>query len=59
MQIERAVAAKQPLPVRVTTRPDQGTISLSAADKQGNLAALTLTHGGSFCAAGYSSGPGT
>jgi gamma-glutamyltranspeptidase/glutathione hydrolase len=47
-EIERAVAAKQPLPVRTTTRPDQGTISLSAADKQGNLVAVTLTHGGAF-----------
>jgi gamma-glutamyltranspeptidase / glutathione hydrolase len=47
-QIEKAVAAKQPLPVRVTSRPDQGTINLSAADKLGNLVALTLTHGGSF-----------
>ena len=47
-EIERAVAAKQPLPVRTTTRPDQGTISLSACDRQGNLVAVTLTHGGSF-----------
>jgi gamma-glutamyltranspeptidase / glutathione hydrolase len=47
-KIESIVAARQPLPVRVTTRPDQGTIHLSAADKSGNLAALTLTHGGSF-----------
>jgi gamma-glutamyltranspeptidase/glutathione hydrolase len=47
-QIEKAVASRQPLAVRVTTRPDQGTISLSAADKHGNLVALTLTHGGSF-----------
>jgi gamma-glutamyltranspeptidase/glutathione hydrolase len=47
-KIETAVAARQPLPVRVTTRPDQGTIHLSVADENGNLAALTLTHGGSF-----------
>jgi gamma-glutamyltranspeptidase / glutathione hydrolase len=47
-QIEKAVAAKQPLPVRVTSRPDQGTISLSVIDRQGDLAALTLTHGGAF-----------
>ena len=47
-QIEKAVAAKQPLPVRVTSRPDQGTINLSVADRQGNLVAVTLTHGGSF-----------
>src|SRR5262245_61876208 len=47
-KIEKAVAAKQPLPVRVTSRPDQGTINLSVVDKDGNLAALTLTHGDSF-----------
>lgn len=47
-KIEKAVAEKQPLPVRVTSRPDQGTIHLSAADARGNLAALTLTHGGAF-----------
>jgi gamma-glutamyltranspeptidase / glutathione hydrolase len=48
VKIEKAVAAMQLLPVRVTSRPDQGTINLSAADARGNLAALTLTHGGSF-----------
>jgi gamma-glutamyltranspeptidase/glutathione hydrolase len=47
-QIEQAVADNKPLPVRVSTRPDQGTINLAAADARGNLAALTLTHGGSF-----------
>src|SRR4029079_15058951 len=47
-QIEQAVATNTPLPVRVTSRPDQGTINLSAVDKDGNLAALTLTHGGGF-----------
>jgi gamma-glutamyltranspeptidase/glutathione hydrolase len=47
-KIEKAVAAKQPLPVRVSSRPDNGTISLSAVDKKGNMAALTLTHGDSF-----------
>jgi gamma-glutamyltranspeptidase/glutathione hydrolase len=47
-QIEKAVADNKPLPVRVSTRPDQGTINLAAADARGNLAALTLTHGGSF-----------
>jgi len=47
-KIEKAVAAKQPLPVRTTSRPDQGTINLSAADRSGNLVAVTLTHGGSF-----------
>jgi gamma-glutamyltranspeptidase/glutathione hydrolase len=47
-EIERAVAARRPLPVRTTTRPDQGTIHLSVADRHGNLVALTLTHGGAY-----------
>ena len=47
-RIAKAVAARQPLPVRTTSQPDQGTIHLSAADREGNLAAVTLTHGGSF-----------
>ena len=46
-QIAKAVAKQQPLPVRTTSRPDQGTIHLSAADREGNLVAVTLTHGGS------------
>jgi gamma-glutamyltranspeptidase/glutathione hydrolase len=47
-EIQKAVAEKRPLPVRTTSRPDQGTISLSAADALGNLVNVTLTHGGSF-----------
>jgi gamma-glutamyltranspeptidase/glutathione hydrolase len=47
-QIAKAVAEKKPLPVRASTRPDLGTINLSVADRQGNLVAVTLTHGNSF-----------
>lgn len=47
-QIAQAVARRQPLPVRVTSRPEIGTIHLSAVDREGNFAALTLTHGGAF-----------
>jgi gamma-glutamyltranspeptidase/glutathione hydrolase len=47
-KIAKAVSTKVPLPVRTTSRPDQGTISLSAVDRAGNLVAVTLTHGGSF-----------
>jgi gamma-glutamyltranspeptidase/glutathione hydrolase len=47
-KIQKAVTAKQPLPVRVMSRPDNGTINLSAVDKSGSMAALTLTHGDSF-----------
>ncbi len=46
--IEKAIATKKPLTVRMQSQLDQGTINLSAVDKAGNLAALTLTHGGSF-----------
>lgn len=47
-KIAQAVASRQPLPVRTTSRPDQGTINLSVADRAGNLVAVTLTHGGAF-----------
>lgn len=47
-KIAEAVRRRQPLPVRATSRPEHGTIHLSAVDREGNLAALTLTHGGSF-----------
>jgi gamma-glutamyltranspeptidase/glutathione hydrolase len=47
-EIEKAVAAKRPLPVRAPAHRDEGTISLSAADQHGNLVALTLTHGAGF-----------
>jgi gamma-glutamyltranspeptidase/glutathione hydrolase len=46
--IAQAVARRQPLPVRATSRPEVGTIHLSAVDREGNFAALTLTHGGAF-----------
>jgi gamma-glutamyltranspeptidase/glutathione hydrolase len=46
--IAQAVARRQPLPVRTTSRPEIGTIHLSAVDRDGNFAALTLTHGGAF-----------
>jgi gamma-glutamyltranspeptidase/glutathione hydrolase len=46
--IEKAVATKTPLTVRSQSQLDKGTINLSAVDKAGNMAALTLTHGGSF-----------
>jgi gamma-glutamyltranspeptidase/glutathione hydrolase len=46
--IEKAVATKTPLTVRMQSQLDKGTINLSAVDKAGNMATLTLTHGGSF-----------
>jgi gamma-glutamyltranspeptidase/glutathione hydrolase len=40
-----AVKAGQPIPQKITSRDQTGTIHLSASDRHGNLAALTLTHG--------------
>ena len=45
---EEAAKQGKPLPAQTDGRPADGTIHLSAADAQGNLAALTLTHGGAF-----------
>lgn len=47
-QITAAIKAGKPLAHAVTPRPQNGTISLSAADKLGNFVALTLTHGEGF-----------
>jgi gamma-glutamyltranspeptidase/glutathione hydrolase len=47
-KIEDAVKAGKLLSHAVTPRDHRGTIHLSAADGQGNFAALTLTHGNSF-----------
>jgi gamma-glutamyltranspeptidase/glutathione hydrolase len=47
-QIMAAVKAEKILIHDITPKPQGGTISLSAADAQGNFAALTLTHGESF-----------
>ena len=47
-QITAAIKAGKPLAHAVTPRPQNGTISLSAADQLGNFVALTLTHGEAF-----------
>ena len=47
-QILAAVQGGKILTHDITPKPQGGTISLSAADAQGNFAALTLTHGESF-----------
>jgi gamma-glutamyltranspeptidase / glutathione hydrolase len=47
-QVAKSVADGKPLPARSDGRSAGGTIHLSAADSKGNLAALTLTHGGGF-----------
>ncbi len=47
-RIARAVAAKRALELPERKASGGGTIHLSAADRQGNMVALTLTHGESF-----------
>jgi gamma-glutamyltranspeptidase/glutathione hydrolase len=46
--VQAAIDAGRPLQLVISEREQGGTIHLSAADKHGNFAALTLTHGGSF-----------
>jgi gamma-glutamyltranspeptidase/glutathione hydrolase len=47
-KVDDFVKSGRPLAHAVTPRDHTGTIHLSAADRQGNFAALTLTHGNSF-----------
>ncbi|HXG10132.1 MAG TPA: gamma-glutamyltransferase [Gemmataceae bacterium] len=47
-RVEAALRDGKPVPTETDGRKADGTIHLSAADAQGNLVALTLTHGGSF-----------
>lgn len=47
-KVRHAVQAGKVLAHAATSRDHTGTINLSVADKAGNLAAITLTHGNSF-----------
>jgi gamma-glutamyltranspeptidase/glutathione hydrolase len=47
-RVETAVKEKKPVPVTADARPQGGTIHLSAADGDGMMVALTLTHGNAF-----------
>lgn len=47
-QIRSATREKRPLSVQTESRAHMGTVHLSSVDRQGNMAALTLTHGNSF-----------
>ena len=47
-RVRTAVENKEPLAIETESREQGGTIHISAADRQGNLAALTLTHGETF-----------
>ena len=47
-RVKRAVMQGKPLPIATQSRRQGGTIHISAADVEGNMVALTLTHGASF-----------
>jgi gamma-glutamyltranspeptidase/glutathione hydrolase len=47
-RVTAALKDGRPVPVDTDGRPASGTVHLSAADAQGNLVAVTLTHGESF-----------
>jgi gamma-glutamyltranspeptidase/glutathione hydrolase len=47
-QVRAAVKAKQPLSLHIEHAEQLGTMNISAVDKQGNLVACTLTHGGGY-----------
>ena len=47
-RVRAAVKSGKPLAHDVTAREHGGTLSFSAADRHGNFAALTLTHGNGF-----------
>jgi gamma-glutamyltranspeptidase/glutathione hydrolase len=47
-RIEQAVKEGRVLTQRVSSRDHTGTINLSAADRDGNFIAITLTHGNGF-----------
>ena len=44
-KVERAVKERKPLSLNIDSRPQDGTVHLSAVDGHGNMAAVTLTHG--------------
>ena len=48
LQVTRAIETKRPIEHRVKSNAQSGTIHLSSADRHGNFASLTLTHGGAF-----------
>ncbi len=47
-RVAQAVEDAKPLAITTPERVQEGTIHLSAADSDGNIAAVTFTHGGGF-----------
>lgn len=46
--VSAAVRSRTPLDISTVSREQDGTIHLSAADPEGNMATITFTHGGSL-----------
>jgi len=47
-QVQSAVADKKPIAIQLKEHLDDGTVHISSVDRDGNMVALTLTHGGVF-----------
>jgi len=47
-KIEAAIKDHKPLPLKTEAQQQTGTVHLNAADREGNMVALTLTHGNTF-----------
>jgi gamma-glutamyltranspeptidase/glutathione hydrolase len=47
-KVSAAIKSAQPVTQQVDASRAGGTVNISAADRQGNLIAMTLTHGGSY-----------
>jgi gamma-glutamyltranspeptidase/glutathione hydrolase len=47
-RVKKAAADKKPIETRLKRHTDDGTNNLCVVDKEGNMVAVTLTHGGSF-----------
>src|SRR5206468_7158560 len=46
--IAATVKDHKPLPLKTASRPQTGTVHINSVDGQGNMVALTLTHGNAF-----------
>ena len=47
-RVGQAVQTRKPLSIVANQRPQGGTVHFSAADRHGNMVALTMTHGAGF-----------
>ncbi len=47
-KVRTALKTQQPVALRIDSTEDEGTMNITAADRHGNMIAITLTHGGSY-----------